>query len=113
MAARNDVADIRSVLAILFDPANGEMLRRLRECHPGARLILLTVPEAAPRLAGFADEVWTDGAARGPARFLALVRRISWAHIDEGYDCENSVLTRFIRLCVWPRPHWHVRRYGV
>lgn len=103
---RNDVADIRPVLAILFDPVLGERLEPLRGRHPGARVILLTTPEAAPRLAGLADEVWTDGAARGPARFLALVRRMSWAHIGHVYDFEASVPTRFMRLCVWPRPQW-------
>jgi hypothetical protein len=103
----------RPVLVILFDPTEGETLRVLRARFPEARLILLTVPGAASCLSGLADETWTDGAARGPARFLALVRRLSWAHIGEGYDCENTALTRFIRLCVWPRPHWHVKRYGV
>ena len=83
------------------------MLRRLRARHPAERLILLTVPAAAPGLAGLADETWTDGAVRGPGRFLALVRRMSWAHIGDVYDFEARAPTWFMRLCVWPRPHWH------
>jgi hypothetical protein len=98
------------VLAILFDAAPGEApLLAVRRRHPDARLILLTTAGAAPRLAPFADEVWPEGVPRGPARFLALMRRIAWAGIVHIYDLEGRPATRFMRVCVWPRPHWHGR----
>lgn len=98
------------ILAILFDGAGGEAaLTALRRRHPGAPLVLLTTADAAPRLAAFADEVWTEAVPRGPARFLALMRRIAWMRVGHIYDFEDSAATRLMRLCVWPRPHWHGR----
>jgi hypothetical protein len=101
------------ILAILLTPgAEGERrLQRLRMRTQGARLVLLTTPAAASRLAGFADEVWGEGVARGPGRFLALVRRISWMSFAEVHDLEASPLTRLMRFCVWPRPKWHLHKH--
>jgi hypothetical protein len=106
------VAEAKPVLVILLDAnAHGatpdELFGLVARRHPGAEVILLTTPEAAPRFSGLGVTVWTDGLARGPVRFLALVRRISWAHIGHIYDLEMSALTRFMRFCVWPMPQWH------
>ncbi|HEX7776038.1 MAG TPA: hypothetical protein VF449_05880, partial [Parvibaculum sp.] len=81
-----------TVVAILFAPgAEGEAaLRRIGARHPGAKLILLTGPDAALRLAPLATEVWTDGKARGPVRFLALLRRLAWASPAYIYDLEAT-----------------------
>ncbi len=99
-----------SVIVILFSPSDGseKVLRLIRARHEGAKLVLLTTPGAAARLQPFADEVWADGTARGPGRFLALVRRLAWASPAHIYDLEATQLTRFMRLCVWPRPKWHL-----
>lgn len=99
-----------TVVAILFTPsAEGEAaLRAIRARHGAARLIALTTPAAAPRLRPLADEVWADGLARGPSRLLALLRRLAWASPGHIYDLEATRLTRFMRLCVWPRPKWHI-----
>ncbi|HEY4343598.1 MAG TPA: hypothetical protein VGN05_04580 [Parvibaculum sp.] len=101
------------ILAILLTPgAEGEArLRALRLDRHGARLVLLTRPEAAAGLAGLADEVWSEGVAKGPGRFLALVRRISWMSFAEVHDLEASPLTRLMRFCVWPRPKWHLHKH--
>lgn len=111
-SGRSAVAEANPVLVILFDAqphgeTPGETFELIARRHPGAQVILLTTPEAAPRFSGFGVTVWTDGSARGPVRFLALVRRISWAHIGHIYDLEMSALTRFMRFCVWPMPQWH------
>jgi hypothetical protein len=102
-----------TVIAILLRPggdeAAGEALKLIRSRHPSANLVLLTSQGAAPGLRTLADEVWTDGAARGPSRFLALVRRLAWASPAHIYDLEAAGMTRFMRLCVWPRPKWHSR----
>lgn len=96
------------VLAIVFEAAKGERaLPALRRRHPGARLILLTKAGAAPRLAALADEVWPEGLPRGPARLLALMRRIAWARVAHVYALEAGLPLRLMRLCVWPRPQWH------
>ncbi len=112
MVGRSAVAEPKPVLVILFDAGrHGEtprdMFDAVARLHPGSEVILLTTPDAAPRLAGLCTTIWTDGAARGPVRLLALVRRISWAHIGHIYDLEMSALTRFMRFCVWPMPQWH------
>lgn len=97
------------ILAILLtpDPRGEASLRVLRERYPGANLILLTTPEAALRLAPLADEVWSEGGARGPGRLLALLRRIAWMSFAHVHDLERSRFTRLMRFFVWPRPHWH------
>lgn len=99
------------VLAILLTPGpEGEAgLRAIRARHHGARLVLLTTPQAADRLGFLADEVWSEGVARGPGRFLALLRRIAWMDFAHVYDLEASRLTRLMRFCVWPRPYWHAK----
>lgn len=102
----------KPVLVILFDGGGRDetprdMFDAVARLHPGSEVILLTTPGAAARLAGLSPTIWTDGAARGPVRLLALVRRISWAHIGHIYDLEMSPLTRFMRFCVWPMPQWH------
>lgn len=79
----------------------------MRLAHPEARLILLTTPEGRGHAGGLADEYWEDGAVKGASAFLARARRLSWASAGHIYDLEASRTTRFLRLCVWPRPHWH------
>lgn len=98
------------ILAILLTPDAGreEALGAIRRRHAGGRLVLLTTPEAAPSLADRADELWAEGLAKGPARFLALMRRISWMGFAHVYDLEANRLTRLMRFCVWPRPDWHL-----
>lgn len=100
----------RPVLAILFDPGRAAFLAEVRRRHAASPLILITTPAAASRLAPLADEIWAEGLARGPARFLALVRRIAWARVAHIYDLEGSFPTRFMRFCVWPKPQWHGAR---
>lgn len=102
------------ILAILLTPGTKAeaRLRAIRTSHPGANLVLLTAPENAGRLAGLADEVWSEGLAKGPGRFLALARRISWMSFSEVHDLEASPLTRMLRFCVWPRPKWHLHKRG-
>lgn len=96
------------VLVIVFEAAKGEpALAALRRRHPGARLIVLTTAASARRLGPLADEVWPDGLPRGPARLLALMRRIAWARVAHVYALEAGLPLRLMRLCVWPRPQWH------
>jgi hypothetical protein len=95
------------VLAILFEPARADALRQIRVRHPDSSLFLLTTPMGAQGLSGLVDDVWIEGAVRGPGRFLALLRRISWMRFAHVYDLEARPLTRFMRFCVWPRPRWH------
>jgi len=82
-------------------------LDAVRRAHPGARLILLTTPEGRRKAGALADECWPDGTVSGAAAFLARARRLSWASAGHIYDLETSRATRFLRLCVWPRPQWH------
>lgn len=82
-------------------------IEAIRSMHHGARLILLTTPEGREQAAGLADEYWEDGAVKGASAFLARARRLSWASPAHIYDLEASRVTRFLRLCVWPRPQWH------
>lgn len=96
------------VLAIVFEAAAGERaLAALRRRHPTAKLIVLTTAASARRLGPLADEVWPDGLPRGPARLLALMRRIAWARVAHVYALERGLPLRLMRLCVWPRPQWH------
>jgi|TARA_R110000824_G_scaffold118960_14_gene272241 hypothetical protein len=103
-----DQTRARAVLVLLLAPrADAEdRLRAVRAGIGDARIVLLTSPAAVARLSPLADEVWSEGLAHGPARFLALVRRISWMEFAAIYDCEGSFMTRFLRFCVWPRPKW-------
>ena len=87
-------------------------LNAVRKAHPAAKLVLMTTPEGAAALASSADETWEDGAVRGASAFLARARRLSWASPAHIYDLEGSRATRFLRLCVWPRPQWHGRAPG-
>jgi len=89
-----------SVSAVLW-------LERVRAAHPGARVVLLTKKDAQMGLTRQADDVWSEGMARGPARFLALARRISWMSFGHVYDFDATPVSRFLRFCVWPRPQWH------
>ena len=104
--------NIGPILVILLDPgAEAEArLALLRAMHPGAKLMLLTEREYAARFEGLVDEVWDEGVARGPSRFLALVRRISWMSFAHVHDLDGSSMTRILRLFVWPRPRWHAFR---
>jgi hypothetical protein len=101
------------VLAIVLTPGlDAEAcLRAVRARHGNAKLTLLTTPDAAARLAGLADEIWSEAGARGPGRFLALMRRISWVGFADVYDLEASPLTRIMRFCVWPRPRWRLHKH--
>lgn len=100
------------ILAILLTPdaAREARLRALREAYPDANLVLLTSPQGAARLAHLADEVWSEGVAKGPGRFLALVRRVSWMSFSAVHDLEAAPLTRVMRFCVWPQPKWHLHK---
>lgn len=97
------------VFVISLAPSLSAVLRLeiVRADHPGARIVLLTRAGAQAGLTRQADEVWSEGLARGPGRFLALARRISWMSFGHVYDFDGTLVTRFLRLCVWPRPHWH------
>ena len=95
------------VIALSSKAKAAALLAGARADHPAARLVLLVGEPASPALMRAADEIWPEGAARGPARFLALMRRMSWMGFSDIYDAEGSALTRFMRLCVWPRPRWH------
>ena len=97
------------ILVILLEPASEAEARLalLRAMHPGCRLVLLTRPEYATRFHGLTDEIWDEGLARGPSRFLALVRRMSWMSFAHVHDLDGSPMTQILRLCVWPRPKWH------
>ncbi|WP_421864638.1 hypothetical protein [Parvibaculum sp.] len=106
----------RAVIAIWLG-AGGEAhvraaLATIGAAHEGARLILLTTPEGRRKAGDLADMSWEDGAARGAGAFLARARRLSWASAPHIYDLEGSRATRFMRLCVWPRPQWHERAPG-
>ena len=100
----------RPVIAIWLGAGGPEhamaTLAALRTRHPGLHLVLLTTAAAARPADGLADEVWTDGAVRGAGAFLARARRLSWASPALIYDLEASRATRWLRLCVWPRPQW-------
>lgn len=98
------------VIALTPDATREARLHALREAYPDANLVLLTSPQGAARLALLADEVWGEGVARGPGRFLALVRRISWMSFSAAHDLEAAPLTRVMRFCVWPRPKWHLHK---
>ncbi|MBX3494347.1 MAG: hypothetical protein KF899_15380 [Parvibaculum sp.] len=93
-------------------PARRAALAPLRVRHAGAPLILLTTPDGARAADGLADEIWSDGAARGAAAFLVRARRLSWASPAIVYDLEGSPATRFLRFCVWPRPQWRLVARG-
>ncbi|MES1989452.1 MAG: hypothetical protein V4441_00695 [Pseudomonadota bacterium] len=95
------------VIALSSKTKAAAIVSGARMDHPSARLVLLVGAPASPALMAAADEVWSEGAARGPARFLALMRRMSWMGFSDIYDAEESMVTRFMRLCVWPRPRWH------
>lgn len=80
---------------------------RLLASFPDTRIILLTGQDAmvAPdRVA----EVWHDGDRRGAGAFLARMRRLSWAGFGAVYDFDATFFTKFMRICLWPRPKWHV-----
>ncbi len=87
-------------------------LAAIRAEHPGSRLILLTTPEGRREAGEMADICWADAAARGASGFLARARRLSWASPSHIHDLEGSRMTRFLRLCVWPRPQWRSREPG-
>lgn len=103
------MADIL-IIALTPDAAREASLRGLREGQPDANLVLLTNPQGAARLAPLANEVWSEGLARGPGRFLALARRISWMSFSAVHDLEATPLTRVMRFCVWPRPKWYLHK---
>lgn len=102
-------AIVAPVLVISLTPSVSAVLRleRVRADHPGARIVLLTKAGAQAGLTRQADEVWPEGLARGPGRFLALARRISWMSFGHVYDFDGTPVTRFLRHCVWPKPQWH------
>ncbi|MCF8470955.1 MAG: hypothetical protein K9G30_09245 [Parvibaculum sp.] len=103
--------ETQSVIAIWLGAGGGkaaaDQLRAIRERHRSSRLILLTTQDAGEDCRKWADETWHDGALKGAGGFLARARRLSWASPGHIYDLEGSRPTRLLRLCVWPRPHWH------
>lgn len=84
-----------------------EGLAAIRARHPGTQLLLLTRPECTGPHRRLADEIWEDGAVKGASAFLARARRLSWASAAHIYDLEGNLAVTLLRLCVWPRPHWH------
>lgn len=102
-----------TVIAIWLGAGGAEGARKalaaIRAGHRGAHLILLTTPEGRRKAGDLADTSWEDGAKRSASAFLARARRLSWASALHIYDLEGSRMTRFLRLCVWPRPQWHER----
>lgn len=100
------------VIAIWLGAGGGEAaadkLRAIKERHLSSRLILMTTQDAGEDCRKWADETWRDGALKGAAGFLARARRLSWASPGHIYDLEGSGLTQALRLCVWPRPQWHM-----
>lgn len=97
------------ILAICLAPdaATPARLAQLRRENQETHLVLLTTPGAADALRDHADEVWAEGIARGPSRFLALVRRISWMSFAHVHVLDGARTARFMRFCVWPQPCWH------
>ncbi|NIJ40741.1 hypothetical protein FHS78_001017 [Parvibaculum indicum] len=82
-------------------------LERISAAHPGAALLLLSHAgaEAPPEIPLAAH--WRDGNMRGPLRFLALSRRLSWAGAACGYDLAPTARSRFLRRSVRPAIPWH------
>lgn len=74
---------------------------------PETGIVLLTSHDAitVPDQVG---EVWRDGDRRGAGAFLARMRRLSWAGFGTVYDFDDTIFTKFMRICLWPRPKWHV-----
>ena len=82
-------------------------LERIAAAHPGAELVLLTHMKAeTPRNVALAAH-WKDGAMRGPLRFLALSRRISWIGAKCGYDLAPTRRSRVLRSTVRPAIPWY------
>ena len=93
---QGEAADLRKALAWLCGQA------------PGDRLVVLTTPQYMGVCAGSAHQIWSDGAVRGGAGVLALVRRLSWAGFAAVYDPAPTIRSRLYRYLTNPRPPWHV-----
>ena len=108
------VASAPIVILMLRGGAEGLKfaLERISAAHPGAELLLLTHEnvETPPDMPVSAH--WRDGNMRGPLRFLALSRRLSWAGAKCGYDLAPTARSRFLRWSVRPSIPWHEAENG-
>lgn len=86
-----------------FAQQGAELLTRL----PETEIILLTSSASLVAPIGV-GEVWGDGDRRGASAFLARMRRLSWAGFGAVYDFDATFFTKIMRICLWPRPKWHV-----
>ena len=73
-----------------------------------AHITLLTTPAFAglARDAGYFDEIWDDGRAKGFGALLSLVRRMSWAGFTRVYDLQTSSRSSMYFHLLWPRTEW-------
>lgn len=99
------------VLLVAISPEGQSRLARERApllaSLPETKIVLLTSAAATAMLDG-AGEVWRDGDRRGASAFLARMRRLSWAGFGAVYDFDATFFTKIMRICLWPRPKWHV-----
>jgi hypothetical protein len=87
----------------------------LEAAHPETPFWLLSAGQPLPPWAGsFFREIWQDGAPRGPGRWLALMRRLSWGGFAVIYDGEGpeggAAQIKLWRFLVRPAPEWRVLR---
>lgn len=100
----------RPVLVMLLregEKMPGPALRRISTSHGGAALLLLTHAAANPPADIPIVAHWRDGNMRGPLRFLALSRRLSWAGAACGYDLAPTARSRFLRWSMRPSIPWY------
>jgi hypothetical protein len=102
---------MRRLVLLLSKDAGGtrapeQVKQALHRLGHEAELTILTNQDTQQFAAGLGD-LWPDGHPRGFLRWLALMRRISWADFDEIVDFENSLRTRFYRWAIRPCPAWY------
>ena len=111
MTPKNARRDEKGTVIVMMLGGGSETLvtalDRIAAAHPGAELVLLTHMEAQtpPNVAPAAH--WRDGAMRGPLRFLALSRRLSWLGAICGYDLAPTLRSRVLRSTIRPSIPWY------